>query len=288
LPKLPQGIHETFLVIISIKYQTQWYSSHRTNTKRGKHMNETIKKQLDHRSIREFKNEPIPKETIDLLMEVAKRTATSSSLQASSIIRITDPQLKLKISEISKQEYVSRIPLFLIFIVDQYRNNQIAVEQGVITEAAAGMDGFLQSFTDAVLMAQNVVNAAESMELGTLYLGSILNDAAALSKLLDLPPLTFPVLGLAIGTPNQNPALKPRMSMDLRVFENQYGRYENYLSKIKDYDELLQTYYDLRDTHRRVDSFSLLVAKRMMSPNLRRSEILNVVAAQGFDLKVKP
>jgi len=251
-------------------------------------MNETIKKQLDHRSIREFKNEPIPQETIDLLMEVAKRTATSSSLQASSIIRITDPQLKLKISEISRQEYISRIPLFLIFIVDQYRNNQIAVEQGVITEAATGMDGFLQSFTDAVLMAQNVTSAAESMNLGTLFIGSILNDTATLSNLLDLPPLTFPVLGLAIGVPNQSPDLKPRMSMDLRVFENHYERYDNYLSKIKAYDEQLQTYYDLRDTNRRVDSFSLLIAKRMTNPNLRRSEILNIVAAQGFDLKIKP
>ncbi|KAF0223562.1 MAG: putative nitroreductase [Erysipelotrichaceae bacterium] len=251
-------------------------------------MNDTIKKQLDHRSIREFKNEPLPKETVDLLIEVARRTATSSALQASSIIIITDPHLKQKISEISKQEYISRIPLFLIFIVDQYRNNQIAVEQGVITEAASGMDGFFRSFTDAVLMAQNVVTAAESMNLGTLYIGSILNDTTTLSKLLNLPPLTFPVLGLAIGIPNQSPALKPRMSMELRTFENQYVRYENYLTKIEDYDEHLQTYYDLRDTNRRVDSFSTMVFKRMQNPNLRRSEILNVVATQGFDLKVKP
>ncbi len=250
-------------------------------------MNETIKNQLNHRSIREFKNEPLPKETIDCLMEVAQRTATSSALQASSIIIITDPHLKQKISVICKQEYVSRIPLFLIFIVDQYRNNQFAVEQGIISQTSTGMDGFFQSFTDAALMAQNVVTAAESLDLGTLYLGSILNDAPALAQLLDLPPLTFPVLGVAIGIPNQSPALKPRMSMDLRVFENHYVRFENYLSKIKDYDQLLQTYYDLRDTNRRVDSFSTMISKRMMNPNLRRSEILNDVASQGFNLKVK-
>ena len=251
-------------------------------------MNDTIAKQLDHRTIREFKNEPIPQETIALLMEVARRTATSSNTQAVSIIHITDPKIKHQISAISNQEYVARAPLLLIFIVDQYRNHQIALEQGVISNGAAGMDGFFQSYTDACLMAQNVVTAAESMDYGTLFLGSILNDSAALTKLLDLPQLTFPVLGLAIGIPNQNPDLKPRMPMALRLFENRYVRFDHYLAQLKEYDELMQSYYDLRDTNRRVDSFSLQVAKKAVNPSLRRAEIMNIIRAQGFDFKLKP
>lgn len=251
-------------------------------------MNDTIIKQLDHRTIREFKNEPIPQETIALLMEVASRTATSGNTQAASIIHITDPEIKRQISQISKQEYIARSPLLLIFIVDQYRNHQIALEQGITSDGAAGMDGFFQSFTDACLMAQNVVTAAESMNCGTLYLGSILNDSSALTKLLDLPQLTFPVIGLAIGIPNQNPELKPRMPMELRLFENKYVRFDHYLVKLKDYDKLMQSYYDLRDTNRRVDSFSLQVAKKAVNPNLRRAEIMNIIRAQGFDFKLKP
>ena len=111
------------------------------------------------------------------------------------------------------------------------------------------MDHFFASFTDACLMAQNVVNAAESLDLGTVYLGSILNDPVIMCGLLKLPKLTFPVLGLAIGYPNQEPQIKPKMEMKYRVFENSYEIFDNYLEELKDYDEEMRTYYDLRDTN---------------------------------------
>ena len=59
-------------------------------------INETIKHQLAHRTIREFKDEEIPEEIFQTLIEVARRTATSTGMQASSIIRVTDPHIKNK------------------------------------------------------------------------------------------------------------------------------------------------------------------------------------------------
>jgi len=250
-------------------------------------MNETIKHQLNHRSIREFIEEPFNETTYLELMEVARQTATSSGLQASSIIRISDSELKKKIATICHQEYIGRIPLLLIFIVDQHRNNSIAKAQGIISDGAAGMDSFFQSFTDACLMAQNVVNAAESMDLGTLYIGSIHNEPNELCALLNLPALTFPVVGVGIGKPNQNPALKPRMPMKLRTFENTYKAPDNILESLSDYDELMQSYYDLRDTNRRLDSFTHQVAKRINAHNPTRQELLNVVRDQGFIFRLK-
>ncbi len=45
------------------------------------------------------------------------------------------------------------------------------------------MDNFFSSFTDACLMAQNIVNGAEAMDLGgAVYLGSILNDSEKSQK----------------------------------------------------------------------------------------------------------
>jgi hypothetical protein len=250
-------------------------------------MNETIKHQLNHRSIREFIEESFNETTYLELMEVARQTATSSGLQASSIIRISDPELQKKIATICHQEYIGRIPLLLIFIVDQHRNNSIALAQGIISDGAAGMDSFFQSFTDACLMAQNVVNAAESLDLGTLYIGSIHNEPTELCALLNLPPLTFPVVGVGIGKPNQNPALKPRMPMKLRTFENTYKAPDNILESLSDYDELMQSYYDLRDTNRRLDSFTHQVAKRINANNPTRQELLNVVRDQGFIFRLK-
>lgn len=250
-------------------------------------INETIKTQLEHRTIREFKDQKIPHEIFELLIEVARRTATSTGMQASSIIRVTDSKIKTEIAKICNQEYVARVPELLIFIVDQYRNNQIAKEKNCFVETAKDMDRFFAAFTDACIMAQNLVTAAESMGLGTVYFGSILNDSEKICELLKLPELTFPVIGLGLGYPNQNPQLKPRMEMRLRVFENTYTTFERYLDEIKEYDEEMRIYYDLREPGRPVDSFSNQVVSRLKQQNIKRQEILNVIRKQGFDLKIK-
>ena len=252
-----------------------------------KGINETIWTQLSHRTIREFKDQKISNEVFELLMEVARRTATSTGMQACSVIRVTDQEIKNKIAEVCKQEYVAKAPELLIFIVDQYRNNQIAKEKNCFVENAKDMDRFFAAFTDACIMAQNVVTAAESLGLGTVYLGSILNDSEKICELLKLPELTFPVIGLGLGYPNQDPQIKPRMEMRLRVFENKYTFFENYLDEIKEYDEEMRVYYDLRQPDRPVGSFSNQVVTRLKQSMPKRQEILNAVRKQGFDLKIK-
>ena len=66
----------------------------------------------------------------------AVNAASSTGMQACSIIRVTDPEMKSKIAEICKQEYVARAPELLILIVDQYRNNQIAEEKNCFVETS--------------------------------------------------------------------------------------------------------------------------------------------------------
>jgi hypothetical protein len=173
----------------------------------------------------------------------------------------------------------------LIFVVDQFRNNRIAKEKGAETENAADMDRFFQGFTDACLALQNVANAAEAMGLGVMYLGSILNDSARICELLKLPELTFPVLGLGIGYPNQNPQLKPRFENRLRVFENSYRVFDSYLEEIKEYDREMTTYYDLRNANRRVDSFSDQVVAKLNVAMPNRQGILEVIRRQGFKVQ---
>lgn len=252
-----------------------------------KNLNETIRSQLGHRTIREFKDESIPAEIFETLIEVAQRTATSTGMQASSVIRVTDDKIKKEISQVCRQEYVARAPELLIFIADTCRNYHIALEKNANGDNAADMDRFFSAFTDACITAQNVVNAAESMGLGAVYLGSILNDSEKICEILGLPQLTFPVVGLGIGYPDQNPQLKPRMDMKLRVFENNYKTFENYMDEIKDYDEEMRTYYDLRNANRRVDSFSDQVVTGFSNPVPKRQEILNIIRKQGYNFRLK-
>jgi len=144
---------------------------------------------------------------------------------------------------------------------------------------------FFQSHIDAAITAQNVVVAAESLGLGTVYLGCILGEIEKVCELLKLPQYTFPVVGLGIGYPDQDPGLKPKMDMSLRVFENEYKVFPNYLEAIKEYDVIMKDYYMSRDTNSRIDSFSTQIATRLSQPvSQKRKTVLKDLKRQGFDL----
>ncbi len=250
-------------------------------------MKRNIDYQLKHRTIREFTDKEVPNELLEKFVEVIQRTASSTGMQTNSVIRVTDKEVAKKIAEACGQEYIARAPELFIFIVDAYRNNRIA-EETTNKEylESHDMDRFFQGWTDATLAAQNLTNAIESEGLGAVYLGSILNDTDKIIEILELPELTFPVLGVGFGYPNQEPQLKPRMDMRLRLFENKYKIFDSYKKEIKEYDAEMKTYYDLRDANKRVDSFSNQVVERLENASEKRAKILNSAIRQGFDLQI--
>jgi hypothetical protein len=160
----------------------------------------------------------------------------------------------------------------------------LAAAAGHPTETAGLPSRFFQAFTDACIASQNVVNAAESLNLGTCYLGSILNDIPKLITLFKLPPLTFPVVGLMVGIPDQDPAQKPRMDNALRVFENTYTTFDDYAATFADYDAVCDAYYRQRDPHLDASTFSAQIAKKLSTHNPRREMILDLLRSQGFRL----
>lgn len=247
-------------------------------------MNEFIKQLNEHRTIREFTGEKVSQEILDTLFDSLMRTATSNGLQQASIIRVTDPVKKDLISKVSNQEYVARATELLIFVADSYRNARLVQDNGENIEKESDVDIFFQGYTDAALLAQNATNIIESLGMGAVYLGSILNDAEEIIKILELPELTFPVVGIGFGYPNQEPQLKPRMDKAFRVFENKYEVFDNYKDKLKSYDEEMTSYYDLRESNRRVETFSNQVIKKLKNPIPKRSKLIEIAIKKGFKL----
>lgn len=242
----------------------------------------SINTQLAHRTIREFTDQEVDDATLNTLYEVAMRTASSRAMQHCSIIRITDQTLRDQLAEIGNQEYVKRAPVYLLFIVDSARNAKILEENGKDPAGAGKTKVFVEGFTDACLMAQNVVNAAESLGLGTNYLGNIHNNTRGVIDLLQLPKYTFPVVGLTLGWPNQDPQLKPRMPQQFRVMENGYQHQDNWTEALKDYDAEMTTYYDLRNANRRVDSYTNQVLSNLTTTREPNDESLQAARWQGF------
>ena len=244
--------------------------------------NETIQHQLNHRSIRAFKAQSLSPEDRHTLLEVARQTSTSNFFQQFSILHITDETKQQAIREITNQPYVGSNGDLFIFVADLYRNQQIRQQKGEDDGRLHTTEVFFQAMQDATLAIQNMLVAAESMGLGAVLLGSINNQPKRLVQILELPKMTFPVLGIQIGVPDQAPQLKPRLPLDQIVFENGYP-HEFSIDQLADYDEVVQTYYDLRNANQRIDSFTNQIAgDKLADKYLQRDEILEVLHAQGL------
>lgn len=245
-------------------------------------MNDNINIALNHKTIREFKDQKVDNDVVEPLLEVANHSASSNGMQLFTIIRVTDQEIKDRLSEIGRQEYMRRAPELWIFVADLYRNYSIAKENGVQNDEMISFDKFIQAFTDSVIAAQNVVRSAESMGFGTNYYGNIHNSTQDVIDLLNLPKYTYPVVGLGFGYPNQNPQLKPRMPISLKSFTNTYRVFDNYNEKIKDYDNEMTTYYDLRESNKKSDSFSLQIPKKQGTLIAKRDKMFETLKKQGF------
>ena len=168
-------------------------------------------------------------------------------MQNASLIHIIDPEEKKKIRELCNQKYVGAEGDLFIFVVDLYRNQQIRKQLGKDDGRVHTTDIFFQAMEDTLLAYQNVANAVESMDLGYVPLEML--------KTLDLPKLTFPVLGMQVGVPDQKPQLKPRLPLQFTCFEGKYNK-DFDVKELRNYDKVVTTYYDLRDSNRRIDSFT--------------------------------
>lgn len=251
--------------------------------------NSTVKALLNRRSIRAFEDAPLDQDTIDTLESVAQCAASSQYLNDWSAIRITNPELKEKIAQIGGQSYIASAPLLYVFVLDEYRNACIAAQDGVDVHSEEftlnSMYRFTQAQNDAVLALHAMETAAYSMDLGCVILGSILNDVQALVEILGLPEFTYPVLGLAIGKPAQEPAIKPRLPKTMQFFENSYERDPDVLlHDFADFDESVHHYYDLRSKNHPLPLYSKQIVKKATDAGVLAHNF-TTATEQGFSLK---
>ena len=208
-------------------------------------MNATIDLLMSHRSIRKFTDQAITPELLDKLIMAGQAAATSSFLQGVSVIRITDKDLRGKLSEIAaNQAYVREAAEFLVFCADLNRSSRCCDWHGE-TATEGFTEQFIIATVDTALFAQNVVVAAESEGLGICYIGAIRNNPAKAAELLKLPRGVYPVFGLCLGYPDQDPEIKPRLPLSVVLKENAYTE-EGDRETIEKYDQHVREYYRTR------------------------------------------
>lgn len=187
--------------------------------------NDTLALLLAHRSVRAYRPDPLPPGTVEALAAAAQSAATSSNLQAWSLVAVEDPATKAALAEIAgRQRHMVEAPLLLVFLADLARLRGLGGQRQAPTEGLDFLEMLLVGVIDAALAAQNAVVALESLGLGCVYIGALRNDPPAVAELLGLPDHILPVFGLCVGWPDpERPAeVKPRLPQPLVLHRERY------------------------------------------------------------------
>ncbi|QWA11006.1 NADPH-dependent oxidoreductase [Sodalis ligni] len=187
--------------------------------------NETIAALLSHRSVRKYLPKPLPDNTVTTLAAAAQSAATSSNLQTWSLIAVTDPALKARLSAVAAgQKHIIECPLFLVWVADLSRLRRVGEQKQQQLAALNYLEMLLVATIDAALAAQNAVVAAESLGLSTVYIGALRNDTQRVAAELDLPDSAVGVFGLCVGYADHSvPAeVKPRLPQSVVVHRDLY------------------------------------------------------------------
>lgn len=190
-------------------------------------MNQTIQELLARKSVRVFEDRAISPEDKALILEAAAQAPTAGNQQLYTILDITDQALKEQLVDTcDHQPFIATAQMVLIFCADCRKWYDAFIAAGC-EPRRPGMGDWLLAVSDANIAAQNAVVAAQSMGIGSCYIGDVMENAEAQRRLLHLPEYVFPAAMLVFGYPTrqQRDRAKPRRAaMQHVVHENGYRR----------------------------------------------------------------
>ncbi|MFA9398082.1 MAG: NADPH-dependent oxidoreductase [Clostridiaceae bacterium] len=211
-------------------------------------MNQVIETMKNHRSIRNYLDREVSEDIINELIDVAQAAPSSINGQQTSVIVIRDKQRKEKIAELAGgQHWIANAPVFLLFVADFYKVKLASEKTNKPLIITDSIESIMVASVDAGLSMQNVITAAESLELGIVPIGGIRKSPDEIIELLQLPEYTYPIVGLALGYPADNSKKKPRMPREAYRHDEVYNK-EKLKDIIDKYDEDLSVY--LKDIDR--------------------------------------
>jgi nitroreductase len=242
---------------------------------------ETQKLQREHRSVRRFLPRPLQPGQLEELLRCGQAAASSSFIQAYSVIRVTRPEVRARIAAAAGgQPWIEQAAEFLVFCADLRRLDAACRRTGR-GELAGQAEHAIAAIVDTALMAQNVLLAAESQGLGGVFIGGVRNAPEVLVEALALPYQVAPLFGMCLGWPDERNPVKPRMPVELVLHQDAYADPPDEV--IAEYDGTMAGYYGGRDSKVRLSDWSTAVATALQGK--RREHMLGFLQARGFFLR---
>lgn len=188
-------------------------------------MNNTIRELMDRKSVRVFTDQEITKEQKEAILLSSMAAPTAGNMQMYTIIDITDQDLKEKMADLcDHQPFIATAKMVLVFCADYQKWYDAFIEAGS-EPRNPGKGDLMLAVTDTCIAAENAVVAAESMGIGSCYIGDVMENCEIMRETLHLPKYVFPCAMLVFGYPTeqQKERVKPqRCSLEDIVCENTY------------------------------------------------------------------
>ncbi|MCD8509465.1 MAG: NADPH-dependent oxidoreductase [Bacillus sp. (in: Bacteria)] len=245
-------------------------------------MNDVINLLNNHRSIRQYKADPVSNEQLETIVTSAMAAANWINGQQVTVIAVQNNEKKKRLSElVGNQAYVDEAPVFLVFCMDFYRAKLAAEKNGMELQVTNSVEAILTGATDVGIALGNAITAAESLGLGTVPIGGIRKNPDEVIELLNLPEYVFPISGLVVGHPKDPSDVKPRLPLEAVYHEERYNL-ENLKELIDNYDQTMEKYMEARTKGAMVRNWSSGVANFYSTGFLNFGDSSSSLKKQGF------
>lgn len=190
-------------------------------------MNEVLKQLSNRKSVRLFTEKEISAADKAEILHAATQAPTAGNQQLYTIIDVTDQALKDKLAvSCDNQPFIAGAKMVLIFCADCQKWYDAYLDAGC-NARKPGVGDLLLAVSDATIAAQNALTAAESLGIGSCYIGDIMENCEIHREMLHLPEYVFPAAMLVFGYPTEQQIArsKPeRAAIQHIVHENGYRR----------------------------------------------------------------
>lgn len=171
-------------------------------------------------STRKFSAEPVTADEREAIIHAASRAPSAGAMMFYSIITIDDAQTRKELCRLcDDQPFMLQAPLWLLFVADNRKWCDLYQAVGCYDDPSLpsfpqharrkpGIGDLLLSCQDTVIAAQTAVLAAESLGIGSCYIGDILENGEQVAELLDLPPATVPLSLVVFGHRGQTAGMR--------------------------------------------------------------------------------
>jgi nitroreductase len=170
--------------------------------------NPVIQAMMARKSIRRYKKDPVPDDVLAELVRAGQQAPFAYQMCSLLLSR-------------NQKRNPFKAPLLFTICVDSHRHELVMARRGWQV-AQNDLSLLFMGMQDAAYLAENMVIAAESLGMGSCFLGGAPYMAAKIIKQYQLPPRVFPMVQLTVGYPAEDPPVRPRYPLEFTLFEDLY------------------------------------------------------------------